>query len=106
MAAAVLGLESIVLFLTTPVMIQISDVRTGLALTVGVGMALLAVLLCAMLRFRWAYVAGTVLQAGAIGMGFIVPMMFVLGAVFAALWAVALVFGQRIERLKAERGAG
>ena len=106
MAAAVLGLESIVLFLTTPVMIQVSDVERGPALAAGLGLAVLAVLLCALLRYRWAYVAGSVLQVAAVGLGFVVTAMFVLGVIFALLWAAALVLGRRVDEAKAAREAG
>ena len=103
MASAVLGLESIVLFLSTPVMIQVSDVPRGQAIAVGLGLAVLALLLCGLLRFPWAYVLGSVLQVAAIGLGLVVPTMFVLGGVFALLWAMALVLGRRIDDAKAQQ---
>ncbi len=105
MAAAVLALESIVLFLTTPVMIQVSDVGQGPALAAGLGLAGAAVLLCGLLRHRWAYVAGSLLQVAAIGLGLVVSTMFVLGAIFALLWGAALVLGRRVDAAKAARGA-
>ena len=54
-----------------------------------------------MLRAEWAYVAGYAVQVAAIGLGFVVPVMFVLGAVFAALWAGADLLGRKIERERA-----
>ncbi len=54
-----------------------------------------------MLRAEWAYVAGWVLQVAAIGLGFVVPAMFVLGGLFALLWATADVLGRKIERERA-----
>jgi uncharacterized protein DUF4233 len=103
MAAAVLALESIVLFLSTPVMIQVSDVSQGRAIAVGLGLAVLALLLCGLLRFSWAYLLGSVLQVAAIGLGLVVPTMFVLGGVFALLWVMALVLGHRIDDAKAQQ---
>jgi uncharacterized membrane protein YciS (DUF1049 family) len=38
-----------------------------------------------------------------LGLGFVVPMMFVLGVVFGGLWAAAYFLGARIDREKAER---
>ncbi len=105
MAAAVLAFESVVLFLSTPVMIQVSDVGQGAAIGVGLGLAVLALLLSGLLRHRWAYVAGSVLQVAAVGLGFVVTTMFVLGAIFALLWAAALVLGHRVDAAKAQRGA-
>jgi hypothetical protein len=101
MAAAVLSLEAITLGLTTPVMITIADVATGTALAVGLGLAVVCLLLAGMLRAEWAYVAGYVVQAAAIALGFVIPVMFGLGAVFAALWAAADLLGRRIERERA-----
>jgi len=101
MAAAVLSLEAITLGLTTPVMITIADVPTGTALTVGLGLAVVCLLLAGMLRAEWAYLAGYAVQVAAIALGFVVPAMFALGAIFAALWTAADLLGRKIERERA-----
>lgn len=101
MCAAVLCLEGITIGLTTPVMITIADVAVGTALVVGVGLAVACLLLAGMLRAPWAYAAGYVIQVAAIGLGFVIPMMFLLGGIFAALWAAADHLGRKIEREKA-----
>ena len=101
MCAAVLCLEAITLGLTTPVMITISDVRPGTALTVGLGLAVVCLLLAGMLRAEWAYRAGYAVQVAAIALGFVVPVMFGLGALFAVLWATADLLGRKIERERA-----
>lgn len=101
MAAAVLSLEAITLGLTTPVMITIADVPAGTAVTVGLGLAVVCLLLAGMLRAEWAYLAGYVVQVAAIALGFVVPVMFGLGAVFAALWTAADLLGRKIERERA-----
>ena len=101
MAAAVLSLEAITLGLTTPVMITIADVPAGTAVAVGLGLAVVCLLLAGMLRAEWAYLAGYGVQVAAIGLGFVVPVMFGLGAVFAALWTAADLLGRKIERERA-----
>ena len=101
MCAAVLSLEAIALGLTTPVMITIADVPTGTALAVGLGLAAACLLLAGMLRAEWAYLAGYAVQVAAVALGFVVPAMFGLGAVFAALWAGADLLGRKIERERA-----
>ncbi|WP_241005155.1 DUF4233 domain-containing protein [Nocardioides sp. zg-1228] len=101
MAAAVLSLEAITLGLSTPVMITIAGVPTGTALTVGLGLALVCLLLAGMLRAEWAYLAGYAVQVAAIALGFVVPVMFALGAIFAALWTAADLLGRKIERERA-----
>lgn len=101
MCAAVLSLEAITLGLTTPVMITIAGVAAGTAVTIGLGLAVVCLLLAGMLRAEWAYLAGYAVQVGAIALGFVVPVMFGLGLVFAVLWAAADGLGRKIERERA-----
>jgi hypothetical protein len=103
MCAAVLALQAVVLGLTTPVLLTLSDVSTGVGLAVGLGLMVTAIVIAGLLRFRWAVWAGHLLQVATIGLGFVIPAMFVLGVVFAALWATAVVLGQRIDRERAAR---
>lgn len=102
MCAAVLSLEAIVLGLTTPVMISISDVATSTALSVGLGLMVACLLVAGLLRGEWAYLLGWVIQVAAIGLGVLVPIMFVLGPIFALLWGTAYFLGRKIERERAE----
>ncbi len=101
MCAAVLSLEAVTLGLTTPVMITISDVAASTALPIGLGLAVVCLLLAGALRAEWAYLAGYGVQVAAIGLGFVVPVMFGLGVVFAMLWAAADLLGRKIERERA-----
>lgn len=101
MCAAILSLEAIALGLTTPVMISVSDVDTGLALGIGLGLAVVCLLLAGLLRRPWAYAAGWAVQVAAVALGLVVPLMFLLGAVFALLWGTADVLGRKIERERA-----
>ena len=101
MCAAVLTLEAITFGLTTPVMISISEVSTAAALSVGLGLMVASIVVAGMLRRPGAYYAGFVLQGWAIGLGFVVPIMFVLGGIFALLWGTAYFLGRRIEQERA-----
>lgn len=99
--AGVLICEAIVVALAVPVAISLSDVGTTPAL-VGSGVVALGCLVCcALLRHRIGIVLGSVLQLVAIAMGFVVPMMFVLGAIFAALWIACLVLDRRLAARRA-----
>ena len=95
MCAAVLSLEAIALGLTTPVMITIADVDTSTALSVGLGLAAVCQLLAGMLRAPWADARGWVLQVAAVAIGFLVPLLFVLGVVLGELVAAGGGDGQR-----------
>jgi uncharacterized protein DUF4233 len=101
MCAAVLSLEAIALGLTTPVLITIADVSTPTALGVGLGLAILCLLTAGLLRHEWAYVLGWLIQVAALALGFVIGIMFFLGAVFAGLWATAYLLGRKIERERA-----
>jgi hypothetical protein len=104
MCAAILSLEAITLGLTTPVMITIADVPVRTALAIGLGLMLACLLIAGMLRAEWAYALGWLIQVAAVGMGFLVPLMFGLGLAFAALWATAYLVGRKIERERAAAG--
>ncbi|MFI6483026.1 DUF4233 domain-containing protein [Nonomuraea sp. NPDC050663] len=97
LCATVLGMEAIVVGLVTPVAIMVNKVEPAVAVTAGVGLAVLCVVVTGLLKRPWAYVAGSVLQVLAIATGFLVPAMFFLGVIFAALWITAIIVARRVE---------
>lgn len=97
LCASVLGMEAIVVGLFTPVAINTQGVPPTVAVTVGIGLAVLCVLAAGMLKRPFAYILGSVIQVLAIAAGFLVPTMFFLGAVFAALWITAIFVARRVE---------
>jgi hypothetical protein len=101
LCATILTLEAITLGLTTPVMITIADVPTGTAVAVGVGLMVLCLLTAGLLRREWGFWLGHAIQVAAVSLGFVVPLMFLLGAIFALLWGTADVLGRKIERERA-----
>lgn len=105
MCSAMLFLEAIVLGLATPVMVSVEDVDTGAALGFGIGLALLALVTAGLLGRPWGYYVGHAVQVCAIGLGLLVPVMFFIGAMFAALWITAFLLGRRIEADKAARAS-
>jgi hypothetical protein len=103
LCATMLALQAVVLGLTTPVLISVSDVPVGTALLVGLGLAGACVVAAGMLRRRWAYGLGWAIQAATLALGLVITMMFLLGVVFASLWAGAYFLGAKIDRERAER---
>jgi uncharacterized protein DUF4233 len=103
LCAAMLVLQAVVLFLTGVVSVGVTDLGAGASLGMGLGLALLCVLAAGLLRVRGGYALGWLVQGASIALGFVVPLMFFLGVVFAALWAGSYVLGGRIDREKAER---
>ncbi|MFF3454196.1 DUF4233 domain-containing protein [Streptomyces sp. NPDC002730] len=70
----------------------------------GVGM-LLSLLLCGMIGRPGGVQLGWSLQIALIASGFVVPTMFFLGAVFAALWWASVHYGRKIDEAKASWAA-
>jgi len=101
MCAAILVLEALTLALAVPVMIAVGEVPVGAALAAGLGLAALCVLASGLLRRPWGYQLGWALQVGAVALGFLLPTMFGLGALFVLLWGTADLLGRKIERERA-----
>ncbi|MER7998802.1 MULTISPECIES: DUF4233 domain-containing protein [unclassified Streptomyces] len=81
------------------------ELSVGTVWTVcGIAM-LLSVLLCGMITRPGGLALGWALQIGLIAGGFVVPMMFVLGAIFAALWWASIHYGRVIDEAKARWAA-
>jgi len=102
LCAAILALEAIAFGLSTPVLISIAGLSTATALWIGLGLSGACVLVAGLLRFAWAYWLGWAIQVAAIAVGFVATSMFVVGAIFLALWATAWFLGRRIESERAE----
>lgn len=92
--ATLLVFEAIIFVLSALVAGALTDLHMGRAWAVGGGLALLAVVLCGLLRHRWAYYAASVLQLVVIACGVVVPVMYFVGVVFAGLWVAALWCGR------------
>ncbi|HEU5028472.1 MAG TPA: DUF4233 domain-containing protein [Spirillospora sp.] len=99
--ATVLACEAIVIALAIPVAVAVLDVSGATAGAVCGGLAVLCLLMAGLLRFRWSFAAGSVLQVAIIATGFMVPAMFFLGVLFGALWLTAFWMGRKVERLPA-----
>ncbi|EFQ83631.1 hypothetical protein HMPREF0063_11294 [Aeromicrobium marinum DSM 15272] len=93
--------QSIVLGLSTPVMISVEGVDRTPALVMGLGLTVLCLLTAGSLRRPQAYWVGHGIQVASIGLGFLVPIMFFVGGMFAALWIAAFRLGARIDEDKA-----
>jgi hypothetical protein len=113
LCSAILGLEAVVLGLSTLVLVPLSSVSDTAGLTIGLGLLVACVLIAGLLRFRWAFALGWLVQVAALALGFVIGAMFALGAIFLALWATAYLLGRRIEtdraaweaRARQDRGA-
>ncbi|MGP3979976.1 DUF4233 domain-containing protein [Streptomyces sp. KR80] len=103
-AATLIG-EFFVIGFAGLVAMQTSGLPTATVWTVSGVTMVLSVLLCGMLSRPGAVPIGWALQIGLIASGFVVPVMFFLGAVFAALWWASVHFGRKVDQSKARFAA-
>jgi hypothetical protein len=99
--AALLVFEGMVIFFATLVALDLTDVDHAVVWWVGGAGAVLALVLAGLQRRPWAVVAASVLQVALVASGIVVPVMFFLGPVFAALWFFALYLGRKVEQSQA-----
>jgi hypothetical protein len=89
-AGSVLLFEAIVIVLAIPVAINVARVPSGPAIAAGIALAVAAVVVAARVERPGGVTAGWVVQALVLASALVVPIMLVLGAMFAALWYGAL----------------
>lgn len=94
LTSSVLAFEAIVLLLAIPVAIVVSG-APPLGIAALSVLAVACALLPALFKQRWFLGAGWAVQVLVVLSGLLVPMMFVLGLVFAALWATATHLGSK-----------
>ena len=100
LTSAVLVMEAITLGLLIPVALVAYDLAGPVVWFVA-AVALVALLLPGAFGRPYFEPAGWAVQVAAISCGLFVPMMFVLGGVFAILWWTALRLGRKVERQRA-----
>jgi hypothetical protein len=99
LCATVLVMEAIVLCLAVPVAVQMNHHAPGSAwLTAGIA-AVAAVLFAGVARrmLTVTLVGGSLVQAFVIASGSVVPAMYFLGGIFAALWVIGIWLGYHVE---------
>ena len=98
----VLLLEAVLLFFVTLVLFGLKTLLPAIAF--GGGAAAVVVILITMSLMRWpvGFVLGWLIQAGLIAVGLLNPVMYVVGAGFAAFWIWCFVRGRQIDRTRRE----
>ena len=99
LCATVLIFEAIVIVLSIPVAVHIDHLAPHSAAVTG-GIAAVAAIVFAALARRVlpaTLLGGSILQIFVIASGVIVPAMYFLGGIFAALWTVGIWLGYRVE---------
>jgi hypothetical protein len=97
----VLGLEAILIFFVALTVFRFGTLSPALAFGGGAVLIVVLVLVGRLLRFSWGSWLGWLLQVLLIAIGFLVPLMFYIGAGFAAIWIYCFVVGRRLDRRNA-----
>ncbi len=100
LTAIVLGLEAVVIALTIVPAVKLGHVSPRAA-SLAAGLAAVAAVVLAALARRYlgvTLVGGSVLQVLVIAAGAVLPVMYILGGIFAVLWATGIWLGHRIEK--------
>ena len=88
--AGALALEALVLLLAIVPLARLGGSKAGAAIGTAVGIAALCALLAGLLRYRWAWYAGTALQVALFAGGLLNLTLAVLGVLFGAVWGYVL----------------
>lgn len=101
LGSVVLIFEAIVVFLGGLVIYGIADLPPGVerwwGIVAGALLALAMVVLAALVRHRWAMVAGWLAQVVIVLGGLLVPALAVVGVIFGALWGYATIKGASLD---------
>ncbi|MGN6089046.1 MAG: DUF4233 domain-containing protein [Actinomycetes bacterium] len=104
-AATTLTMEALVIGFAILVAKDLSSLSRGAVVGGGLVLAVLCLALAGLLRRPGAYAAGWALQVVVVLCGFVVPLMFVMGAIFLGLWWASMHYGLQAERIRRENEA-
>ena len=88
--AAALAAESLALLFAIVPLAKFGGPHHNAALTVVIGLAVVAVVLAGLLRYRWTWYAGAAIPLALLAAGFLFVPLAVLGVVFTLVWAYVL----------------
>jgi hypothetical protein len=106
LCGTVLGMEAVVMLLAIVPAKVLEHVNGGVAAAVGGGLGLIALLLSGMVGRPgkgWALIVGSVFQVLVIAAGVLLPALYVIGAIFGALWVTGIWLARRLEQQLLER---
>lgn len=98
----VLVLEAIVLFFVALVLFGLKTLSPALAFGGAAGFVVVILLTIAVLRWPIGVAIGWVIQAALISIGILNPVVYLVGAGFAAFWVWCFVRARQIERRRRE----
>ncbi len=100
LGSIVFSAELLVVFLGALVAFGLKAVDPVTAFVGGGVLCVMMVAVIPLLRFRWGLICGWVLQGVIVATGIVMPMMYVVGGLFAIMWVYCMIVGARIDREK------
>ncbi len=98
LGSAVLTMEAFVMGFA---IVFASKNHSGTPLVVGGVIALLLFLTIGLLKSRFGWIIGSILQVALVGYGLVATTLYFLGSLFAGLWVAAIVVGRKGEAARA-----
>lgn len=105
LCSSTLASEVLVIGLAGLVAMRLTDVGTSTIWAVSGSAMVLCLLLCGLIGRPGTVAVGWAVQVGLIASGFLLPTMFVLGVIFAAIWWASVHYGREVDAIKAARAA-
>jgi hypothetical protein len=99
LGSAVLAFEAMIMGFA---LLLAMDHHGTLALSLGGALAIALLLTPGLMKKKTGRYLGSLWQVLMIAYGFVVPAMYFVGGLFLLLWACALYFGAKAERIRAE----
>ncbi|MFY9331036.1 MAG: DUF4233 domain-containing protein [Candidatus Nanopelagicales bacterium] len=108
LGTSVLVFEAIVVLLAIPVAVVVGTVSgpPWVFITAGIALAIMLIALAGVVTRPWAVPVGWVLQVLVLATSILVPVMIIIGGIFAALWWLAIRWGRRVDGLRAQAADG
>lgn len=95
-----LGLEAILVFFVTLTVYGLKALEPLPAFVGGAALIVLLVVTARVVRHPWGVAIGWGLQGVLIATGILLPVMFGIGAGFAAIWTFCFIKGRQLDRAK------
>ena len=100
LGSIVLGFELVIVFLGALVLFGLKSLPAAVALGGGGVVVVAMAATIGLLRYRWAFAIGWILQLVVVAAGFLVPAFFIVGAIFTGMWTYCMIVGARLDRNK------
>jgi len=97
----VLGLEAVLIFFVTLTVYGLKALPAGYAFGGGAVLVVLLLAAAAVLRFPWGVWFGWALQVVLLATGLLLPALYIVAAIFIAIWVYCYIKGTQIDRTKA-----